>query len=117
MNQMMSNHKRNFLKVSSTMLGASLVAPLDSFAQVVKTDVNPGQNATKRMAQYALNVKYEDLPTKIVDECLRAFVNFSGVTTGSCRHEAVDISIKSLAPISKSTQATILGRKDRKSVV
>ena len=113
MNRLMSNNKRNFLKVSSTMLGATLVAPLDSFAQAVKTDVNPGQNATRRMAQYALNVKYEDLPTKIVDECLRAFVNFSGVTTGSCRHEAVDISIKSLAPVSKSNQATILGRKER----
>jgi 2-methylcitrate dehydratase PrpD len=36
-----------------------------------------------------------------------------GVTTGSCRHEAVDIAVKSLAPISKSTQATILGRKER----
>jgi 2-methylcitrate dehydratase PrpD len=107
------SNKRNFLKASSTLLGTSLLAPWETFGQEKKADLGSSQDATKRIAQYALSVKYEDLPEKIVNECLRAFVNFAGVTTGSCRHEAVDISIKSLGPVSKSNQATILGRKER----
>ena len=72
-----------------------------------------GKDATRLLAQYALNTQYEDLPENIQREASRAFVNFVGVTVGSCQHEAVNISINSLRPISQSSQATILGRKER----
>ncbi len=72
-----------------------------------------GKDATRLLAQYALNTQYEDLPENIQREASRAFVNFVGVTVGSCQHEAVNISINSLRPISNSNQASILGRKER----
>ena len=72
-----------------------------------------GKDATRLLAQYALDTKYEDLPENIQREASRAFVNFVGVTVGSCQHEAVNIAINSLRPISNSNQATILGRKER----
>jgi 2-methylcitrate dehydratase PrpD len=115
MSTLKENSKRTFIKFSGLAAGTGLLSPLTPFAQDAKkiAEINPGKDATKRMAQYAINLKYSDLPSNIVNECLRAFVNYSGVTTGSCRHEAVDIAIKSLAPVSKSKQATILGRKER----
>jgi 2-methylcitrate dehydratase PrpD len=72
-----------------------------------------GKDATRILAQYALNTQYEDLPANIQQEASRAFVNFVGVTVGSCQHEAVNIAINSLRPISSSSQATILGRNER----
>jgi len=77
------------------------------------TQLEAGKDATRLLAQYALNTKYEDLPESIQREASRALVNFVGVTVGSCQHEAVNIAINSLRPISNSTQATILGRKER----
>ena len=50
-----------------------------------------GKDATRLLAQYALNTRYEDLPESIQKEASRAFVNFVGVTVGSCQHEAVNI--------------------------
>ena len=72
-----------------------------------------GKDATRILAQYALSTRYEDLPANIQQEASRAFVNFVGVTVGSCQHEAVNIAINSLRPISNSNQATVLGRKER----
>jgi 2-methylcitrate dehydratase PrpD len=72
-----------------------------------------GKDATRILAQYALSTRYEDLPENIQQEASRAFVNFVGVTVGSCQHEAVNIAINSLRPISNSSQATILGRNER----
>jgi 2-methylcitrate dehydratase PrpD len=72
-----------------------------------------GKDATRLLAQYALNTRYEDLPESIQKEASRAFVNFVGVTVGSCQHEAVNICIDSLRPVSHSNQATILGRGER----
>jgi len=72
-----------------------------------------GKDATRLLAQYALNTRYEDLPESIQKEASRAFVNFVGVTVGSCQHEAVNICIDSLRPVSHSNQASILGRRER----
>ena len=77
------------------------------------TQLDAGKDATRLLAQYALNTKYEDLPKSIQQEASRALVNFVGVTVGSCQHEAVNIAINSLRPISNSNQATVLGRKER----
>jgi len=77
------------------------------------TQLEAGKDATRLLAQYALNTKYEDLPESIQREASRALVNFVGVTVGSCQHEAVNIAINSLRPISNSNQATVLGRKER----
>ena len=110
---MSSNQRRFFLKSSAAGI-ASIALPtysiLSSAAETKATD-EKGKDATRLLAQYALNTKYEDLPPNIKREAARAFVNFVGVTVGSCRHEAVNISIDSLRPVSGSNQATILGAK------
>jgi 2-methylcitrate dehydratase PrpD len=82
-------------------------------SELTTTHLETGKDATRLLAQYALSTQYEDLPKNIQQEASRAFVNFVGVTIGSCQHEAVNISINTLRKISDSKQATILGRKER----
>ena len=103
------------MSINQTQTSAAGIAPTGSPAVKVNAngDYETGKDATRLLAQYALNTQYEDLPENIQKEASRAFVNFVGVTVGSCQHEAVDISINSLRPVSTSSQATILGRKER----
>ena len=113
--------RRCFLKTASkgiasgVIVGAFPSIPLIGNAAESSKDetAGNGKDATKILAQYSLNTKYEDLPAAIVKEVKRAFVNYVGVTLGSSRHEAVAISIKALTPVSGSKQATILGRHER----
>ncbi len=112
-------NRRFFLKTSATGIAVSLlptmsteVAAADSSVPQVQTSGDP-KDATKRLAQYVLKAKFEDLPTNVVKETKRALVNYMGVTVGSCKHEAVEIAIQSLSAVSASKQATILGRKER----
>jgi len=107
--------RRSLLKVGTASI-ASIALPaysIGSFATEQSVMVEAGRDATRRLARYALDTKYDDLPAKIKIEAARAFVNFVGVTVGSCRHEAVDISINGLRLVSGSNQATILGRSER----
>jgi 2-methylcitrate dehydratase PrpD len=85
----------------------------EAMAANSSTNTENGQEATRRLAQYALATQYENLPKNIQHEASRALVNYIGVTIGSCQHEAVRISIDTLRPISDSKQSTILGRKER----
>jgi 2-methylcitrate dehydratase PrpD len=113
---MNSTHRRSFLRNGATHLGFGIVSlsalPMVAKSQEAKTQ-SSGKDATKILAQYSNQLKFEDLPASIVKETTRAFVNFTGVTVGSCHHEAVDIAIATLAPLSSSKQASILGRKER----
>ena len=113
---MLNTKRRAFFEKS--IYGACLgLVSLQAFpelvlAQEAKKEL-PGKDASKILAQYSNQLKFEDLPSNIVKETTRAFVNFTGVTIGSCHHEAVDIAIATLSPLSASRQATIMGRKER----
>lgn len=105
--------RRAFLQKSLGALAASTLPSSPLMAEPNSESLNTGKDATKILAQYALNTKYEDLPPKIQHEAIRSFVNYVGVTIGSCRHPAIDICIASLRPVSGSNQASILGRHER----
>ena len=108
--------RRSFLKQGGTGLALSLLPALPFAAQVIElneANLQSGKDATRILAQYALNTQYEDIPTNIKRESIRSFVNYVGVTVGSCRHKAIDICIESLRPVSGSKQASILGRSER----
>ena len=116
---MRSNQRRFFLKSSAAGIASVALPSYPMFASAAETSTNAekGKDATRILAQYALSTRYEDLPPNIKREAARAFVNFVGVTVGSCQHEAVNISIDSLRPVSGSTMATVLGRKERFDVL
>jgi 2-methylcitrate dehydratase PrpD len=108
--------RRSFLCKSASGLAAGLLPSIPFLAQgaeLNKETLESGKDATRILAQYALNTKYEELPPNIKQEAIRSFVNYVGVTVGSCRHKAIDICIDSLRPVSESTQASILGRRER----
>lgn len=102
-------------QANTTNLSSAAQAAVDAANAMPATAAQgeDGKEATRRLAQFALSTNYADLPANIQREASRAFVNFVGVTIGSCQHEAVHISIDTLRKVSSSQQATILGRKER----
>ena len=72
---------------------------------------------TRRLARYAANSRFEDLPPKVVHEAIRAIVNWTGCTIGGAGHESVDITLGSLAPFAGPAQAALLGRTERTDIL
>jgi len=79
------------------------------------TDLSP--QVTRRLAQYIVGAKFEDLPPNVRHEGLRTFLNWLGCAVGSARHEAVSIAIEALSPFSGPAQASILGRSEKLDVL
>jgi 2-methylcitrate dehydratase PrpD len=71
------------------------------------------KDVTRTLARYLVNAKPGDLPADVRDHAVRTFLNWLGCAVGSCRHEAVDIAIKALAPFSGPAQASVLGRTEK----
>ena len=116
------NPRRTFFKKGLTGVAGSCVGSVLSIPAVSnslaaepssKGITDDGKDATKILARYALSTRYEDLPAAVIKQTQRALVNFVGVTVGSSRHPAVNISVESLSLVSGSKQASILGRPER----
>jgi 2-methylcitrate dehydratase PrpD len=77
------------------------------------TTPSAAKDITRTLARYIVNAKPGDLPAPVRDHAVRTFLNWLGCAVGSCRHEAVDIAIKSLSRFSGPAQASVLGRTER----
>lgn len=77
---------------------------------------HPDANVTRTLARYLVAARPGDLPAPVRDHAVRTFLNWLGCAVGSCRHEAVDIAIRTLAPFSGPAQASILGRDERMDI-
>lgn len=72
-----------------------------------------GKDTTRRLAQYLVAARYEDLPAKVRKEGVRTFLNWVGVAVGGSRHDTVERAIRALKPFSGPEQASLLGRQER----
>lgn len=72
-----------------------------------------GKDTTRRLAQYLVAARYEDLPAKVRKEGVRTFLNWVGVAVGGSRHDTVERAIRALKPFSGPQQASLLGRQER----
>jgi 2-methylcitrate dehydratase PrpD len=75
------------------------------------------KDVTRRLAQFVVTSKPEDVPHLVNKEAARTLLNWVGCAVGGSRHETVEIAIGALAPFAGSAQATILGRKERMDVL
>ena len=75
------------------------------------------KDVTRRLAEYVVASKPEDVPHLVNKEAARTLVNWVGCAVGGSRHETVDIAISALAPFAGPAQAAILGRKERMDVL
>ena len=78
---------------------------------------NKEVGATRQLARYLSNTRFEDLPPKVVHEAVRATVNWMGCAIGGARHESVEIALASLGPFAGPPQASLPGRKERTDVL
>jgi 2-methylcitrate dehydratase PrpD len=75
------------------------------------------EQITRRLAQYVLESKFEDIPEMVRHETKRSLINFIGVTIGGARHEAVEIALAALAEFSGPPTATLLGRSEKMDIL
>ena len=75
------------------------------------------KDVTRKLAQYVVGSKSEDVPHLVNKEAARTLLNWVGCAVGGSRHETVGIAIGALAPFAGPAQATILGRKERMDVM
>jgi 2-methylcitrate dehydratase PrpD len=72
------------------------------------TSQNDG--VTRKLAQFVVKSRLEDLPRDVVHEGERAFVNWLGCVYGGCNMPPIDMALPLLDEFSGPREATVIGR-------
>ena len=67
----------------------------------------------ERMAEYAIGLKYEDLPAEVVHEVKRRVIDSLGCALGAWRAEPCEVARRVASTISAERGATLLGTRHR----
>ena len=78
---------------------------------------SPQPQITRRIADYIVAARPDDLPEPVRREALRSFVNIVGCMLGGAKHEVIGLTDDVLAEFSGPPQATLLGRARRTDVL
>jgi 2-methylcitrate dehydratase PrpD len=78
---------------------------------------SPQPDVTRRLADYIVAARPDDLPEAVRREALRSFVNIVGCTLGGATHEVIGLADGVLAEFSGPPQATLLGRARKADVL
>jgi len=100
--------RRGFLK---TVAGLAVGAPAFSVAAQEKTPSTAASSQAplaERLARYAANLKYEDLPDDVVRLAKRAILDTIGCAYGGCDAGPSKIAIKLAGDVSARQPATVL---------
>lgn len=68
---------------------------------------------TREIASYAISVRYEDLPSSVRQEAVRAFLNAVGCMLGGCREEAPLRAAALIAKNGPGSGATLIGYREQ----
>jgi 2-methylcitrate dehydratase PrpD len=68
---------------------------------------------TRRLAEWLVAHRFEEIPEQIVHEAKRALLNYVAAALSGCRHEAVDIAVKTVLPLSGPPTASLIGRAEK----
>jgi 2-methylcitrate dehydratase PrpD len=69
--------------------------------------------ATQQLAHFVHQSRWNELPTHVQHEAVRAFINWVGCAYGGASHPAVESAISALDALFVSGQCTVLGRAER----
>ncbi|TKI04427.1 MmgE/PrpD family protein [Martelella alba] len=72
---------------------------------------------TRRLAQYLVQTRPDDLPGAVRARGVDSFVNWLGCAVGGSGHPAVKIALSALAPFAGAPQAAVLGRIERTDIL
>ena len=70
-------------------------------------------NETRQLAAWVATHRPGDIPDGITHEAKRALLNYLAATFGGCRHEAVDIAIKTVLSLGGSSVSNLIGRAEK----
>lgn len=84
---------------------------------MLQTTRDQSKDATRTLARYLVNARYDDLPAPVRHEAARALLNFLGCAIGSAQHETVARALAAVRGFSGPPQAAVLGRGDRLDVM
>lgn len=70
-------------------------------------------NETRQLAAWVAAHHPEQIPKDIAHEAKRALLNYLAATFGGCRHEAVDIAVRTVLALGSSTASNLLGRNEK----
>lgn len=68
---------------------------------------------TARLAQFVAESRFEDLPTSVVQEAKRSFLDFLATALAGADHPAVNVTLAVLARWGGTGEATVVGRRKR----
>lgn len=70
-------------------------------------------NETRQLAEWVAAHRPESIPEEIAHEAKRALLNYLAAAFGGCRHEAVEIAVKTVLPFSGPAVSNLLGRNEK----
>lgn len=70
-------------------------------------------NETRQLAEWLVKHRFDAVPDEIVKEAKRALLNYLAAAFAGCRHEAVDITVKTVLPISGPPTSSLIGRPEK----
>ena len=111
--------RRNFIKASGIALGSTAlpVTPLVASAATAKALASNPPDATRQLAGWIVNAKWEDVPQSARYEAVRSVFNWVGCCLGGARHETTERAVSALAEFSGKPEATVLGRRERLDIM
>ena len=75
--------------------------------------MQPRPGTTQRLARFVADTRWQDVPGSARQEAKRALLNFFAVALSGSRTGPVEIALKSLAELTGSRQASVIGRSER----
>src|SRR5687767_1256100 len=69
--------------------------------------------ASRRLAQFICDTRWEDIPQHVRHEAKRSLMNFFACALGGCRDDAVAAAARALKPFGGPATATVIGRGER----
>ena len=70
-------------------------------------------NETRQLAEWVAAHRPESIPEEIAHEAKRALLNYLAAAFGGCRHEAIEIAVKTVLPFSGPAVSNLLGRNEK----
>lgn len=71
------------------------------------------RGVTERLAAFAAEARYDDLPPQVAHQAKRSLLNFFAAALTGCRHPTMETARACLADFSGGRAATLIGRRER----
>lgn len=68
--------------------------------------------ATRALAAFVSGTETAHIPTPVLDEAGRAFLNIAGCMLGGAHHDAVERTFRTVSPLNGGPQARVIGRSE-----